>query len=449
MGMPLEIRRMILRELLTIDANHKTLIAPPSTCFMPRRMRRDEFHAAAVREKHTCLLHSAIMSTCKRLYEEGRAILFEDNHFVAIRGNQKLFIKVMVKWNVYTFWVPETWAGKWSRTSAAFELDHYHVSPNVTIAFKTAVDGPMRRGAPVLIPARHLSAAVLAVLGVQMTHPRTGPIELYFHSKYGKNLFGGKEPFTVEELRKKIFIWLGKYSNGFRWCWSQEALDEHEKQSRAQTEAEVFKAFQETNAYHSKRHAEENAMYKHLREFVVEMDECLDEDKQAEAFSKFQEFAHQMSAAEDKALNGSFAPSRPLPLAFIERTGQLYAYACYRVTSLANPDLLGWHKTLYLEWSIDRALERMPLWMMWSAKLHAASELLIFSDNAFSTYQFGQESAEVQRNVRKATAEAVRAALFDIIRYLDRELNCNYGHVRKLKDQPFDKDEWATSAMQS
>ncbi|ETI21622.1 hypothetical protein G647_07969 [Cladophialophora carrionii CBS 160.54] len=263
MGMPLEMRRKILQELLTIDANHKTLIVPPSTCYASERYSENEYHEAAVRQQHTCTLHSGIMSTCKRFYEEGREILFEENDFVAIVGNQKLFFDAMAKWNVHTLW--------------------YDFSPSITIAYKPTADDPMMRGAPVLIPARHLSLAVLAVLGVHLSLPETGPIELYFHTKNGKNIIGGKQPFTVEELQKKIFIWLGKYSSGFRWCWSPEALDEQEKQSRAETEAKVLRAFQETKAYCSKQAVEESAMYDHLRGFVVEMDACLDEDKQAEA----------------------------------------------------------------------------------------------------------------------------------------------------------------------
>ncbi|OCT45330.1 hypothetical protein CLCR_05806 [Cladophialophora carrionii] len=496
MGMPLEIRRKILQELLTIDANHKTLIVPPSTCYVSERYSENEYHEAAVRQQHTCTLHSGIMSTCKRFHEEGREILLEENHFVAIVGNQKLFFDAMAKWNVHALWVPEKWAGKWSRKSTSFELDQYHFSPSITIAYKPTADDPMMREAPVLIPAQHLSLAVLAVLGVHLSLPETGPIELYFHTRNGNNIFGGKQPFTVEELQKKIFIWLGKYSSGFRWCWSPEALDEREKQSRAETEEKVLRAFQETKATCSKQAVEESAMYDHLRGFVVEMDVCLDEDKQAEAFSKFQEFALQTSAAQDKAFTDSFAARESLPLAYVGRTRQLYAYACYRITSLTNPERLGWHTSFFHAWCIDRALllRCTPGWRWWlRGSILMLRGILAFSYATFLLHRetadcmmqdlvmlggdvlvdevvdengrrkrgadflrqrlqhlpIWPESTEVQKPGEDATAEDIKAALLDTIRDLERESNFKYGHVGKLKDQAFDKDEWASSSMQS
>jgi hypothetical protein len=386
MGMPPEISRKILQELLTIDANHKTEITPPITNHWKSGFRIDEYHKAAAREVHTCIIHSGVLSTSKRLYEEGRDIPLGENEFVAILGEQSLIINALKKWNVHSYWVPTQWAGKWSRESMSFELPHCHYSPNITIAYSRAIDSQFIGEPPVLIPVRHLSVAVLAAREVKNIMRWSSDLEIYLHSKNGKNWFGARQPVTVEELQKKIFIGLGKYvpDIGCRCRYSGDVLTSGRSSSRTEMLGAVSKAIQETKAYGFDQDAEESALYKHLRGFVVEMDEYLNEDKQVQAFSKFQEFARQMSMS-----SVTFWPHVSLGTRFHERFydnkfARLYAHACYRIVALTNPELLGWEPYLFHLWCIDRAFVLryyMPEWRCRSLIMYLKAALALEFDH--------------------------------------------------------------------
>ncbi|KAJ9613588.1 hypothetical protein H2200_003530 [Cladophialophora chaetospira] len=373
--------------------------------------------------------------------------------------------------------------GTWKREKAAFELSNLLYSPAITIIINAPVEA-LAEESPVLIPAQHLSLATLAVCGLHQTPTEDAlrTFEIYFYGKNGQFWLSGRKPTSVEELHKKVFIWLGKYATGVgtHWGWSGGAPSAQVAKKRDELDEEIIRAVSDTAVYRDRKSVEEAAIYTHLRGFVVEMEAELANGDQLAALSRFQALAQQMSMAAYRVRRTPIF-EQSFSAEYVDRLNQLYAYAGYQILALNDPVSFGWNAIDFHKWCIDRvaAIGRAELWD-WRADLlfleHSVSLMMTNSfppsfwmqglfmlsiravpDDVHDAKERQQHGMSViqtrfehlpiywdlfsaEANVDREYSEEERECLLKAIEYLRKELSLKYGSVAQLKDQPWDKN---------
>ncbi len=340
LGMPWELRHQILFELLSLQKNEIISIQRP--ILIEEYPESTGLQQAAHGLKyHFDLAGFTVLDACPQLYDEGMQVLLNDNHFIAIIGQQDMVEGHLRSHGVHAYLKPESWIGTWDRRRNYFDLGDRIFQPDITIRFK-GVEGD----GPILLPARHLSAAVFAAC-VRTHGLKRHPIELTIKSRRGKLWVDRKEERTIEDLRDYLFLWLAKDLALVSTCHAEletagEKKNAHTISERLRLEVDAVQQLQQDN---TSRHA---AFFKHLIRFVFRMERFLLAEREEEALKTYQEFVYTCSVFIQRESEYNDSMTNKL-------LGCL-AYAQYRIVALRNAAAAGWEEAAFRTWIMEAAL---------------------------------------------------------------------------------------------
>ena len=379
MGMPLEIRRAILQEILDADMNTTTAILlaavdPSVWIFADDRAFKFAAHRLGVR----ChLLGAAVVQTCRELYFSATQVLLDDNYLVAIIGKTRRVRKILEAMNMNTFWVQQGWAGKWGGEDRCFDLFGRTFRPELTIRFEDS-DAASE---VILIPARHLSHVALAVGGARLwdqpfrcvseTHvglPGLPPVlrsftllneerhdetqvELTFKGRCGKLWVAQGQELTLKYLRDKLFLWVTRNLRSIAFV-SEATTTAKEEAMAAQIGRSLQHELFSVNLRQSLNYLDEMDFDRQLCGMSRRVERLVLAGKQVKAMETFQDLANRYVAYRrirlaEPETNESWAAFWKIQLCF--------GVASYRISSLTDASAIGWKEDDLRQWTLQRA----------------------------------------------------------------------------------------------
>ena len=313
LGIPWEIRREILFELLSLEKNEIITVRPPildySATFAQKIARRLKYGLD--------LAGFTVLDTCCQLYNEGMQVLLSDNHLIAIIGRQDIVEQHLDYLDLHSYLKPESWIGTWDRRKKYFDLGDRIFQPEITIRFQD-----VEEDGPILLPARHLSAAVLAVCGPQEPLNKT-PIELTIKSRRGKLWIKGKQERTIEDLPHNLLLWLAKDLAGISTV--RQALDTGEEKACAHALCERLRAeVVAVRQFQQNDDSRRSAFFLFLKRFTVNIEKHMSAGHEDKTLKAYQELTNRYSVFKQRDGAGQLMDSKLF---------MCFCYASYRIAA--------------------------------------------------------------------------------------------------------------------
>ncbi|KAJ9613584.1 hypothetical protein H2200_003526 [Cladophialophora chaetospira] len=344
LGMPWDVRRHILSELLSTDANTTLRIVVPNLREDGEEGRQaigdsiGERDRAARREETHCNLDSAILETCSQLYHDGMRILLEENHWIAVIGRQDEVEESLRDLGMYAFWSMDKWNNAWDHRQKHFDLGNRVFRPEIAIRF------PHFDGGVTLVPARHLKT-----LGWGKKSTERLPTRRDFQDSAWKTLDRTAARTHLDRFERQPVLWIGsRLANVTTIFEDVSTAEERECASRLDKSLgrETFLAKERTenstigvSAYH-----------RHMRRLCQQVENYVLAGEQLKAMRTYQHMADRWAAYFDDSIRRQVEhhPDQ-------SKTSFCFYVATYHASTLTDFSTIGWDEVFLCQWALMRA----------------------------------------------------------------------------------------------